>query len=648
MYTRYRYLLLLVGVTVLVIGSLLTLLRSQGQLQFLELAAYDVLLSIVNYNRPVEPLVTVVVITETDIRRLGNWPRTDAQLADAGEGLLALDPSVLGVDIYRDLAVEPGSERLQALLLDSPRVIAIEKFPGSDSPGIPPPPALRATERVGFSDLVADPGGIIRRNLLFQNVDRRVGYSFALRLALRHLAGNGIYPSPGEPDPRHLRLGEVTLAPLDSDAGGYVDADTGGYQIMLDYMGGPTPFRAFSLEALHNGGIPRSAITDRIVILGVAAESVRDYFTTPYAILNADAGTVTGSAVHAHAAYQLVDIGVNGRRPLRSWPEYVEIVWVWAWLGLGFASGWYAGSAWRFSLIEITGVILVVNIAFLGFYLGWWIPLVPNAAAWLIALALSNALFAGQRRRDHQELKSLFSCQVSPQVAEMIWRHRDEVLVNGRIRPQTMTATVLFSDLQGFTRVSESMEPDAFLDWLNTYLSVLTQTIMRHGGVLDDYAGDGIKANFGVPVRREDRESIRQDALNAVRCACELAAVTTRLNGHWRELGRPCVALRVGIHTGPVTAGTVGSSERMKYTTIGRHVNLGSRLESLKEIEAPDVDDDSRNCRILVSADSAELVAGDVELVDLGSYRLKGIQEETRVFRVECPEGCKQISEALQ
>ncbi len=629
---RQRSPLPLIVISLLVLGAVLTLVRGQGHMQRLELAVYDLLTASVETDDSFPPAVSLLLVSESDIQELGNWPFTDAQLHRILTDVLALDPVVVGLDIYRDLAVPPGHDDLQLLLQADPRIIVIEKFPGADSPGVPPPPVLRNTDRVGFSDLLADPGGVVRRSLLFLSHGERTGYAFSLRLALAYLQAAGIYPAADATNPSHMRLGTVSLAPLEGNEGGYVDADAGGYQIMLRYRDTSSPFQIHTLRDLRRGRIASDAIDGRIVILGVAADSVKDHFTTPFAILDTSSGTIPGSVVHAHAAQLLLDAALTGRPPLRTWGDSAELAWLWLWVALGFVAGWFAGPSWRFVLVVLAGVLCAVGVAIAAYLWGWWVPVVPNLLGWLFAAALSSALLAAHRRRDQQVLMSLFARHVSPEVAGAIWQRRDEVLDDGRVLPRTLTVTTLFTDLQGFTRVSEQMDPESFLQWLNSYLAELTEVIMRYGGVLDDFAGDGIKASFGVPFSSPNETE--KHALQAADCALALAQALTALNRQWRSQGRACMGMRVGIHTGLVVVGTVGSPSRMKYTTVGRNVNLASRLESLKDCPDPNPDDESDNCRILVSEATAALVDKTFITWDLGCFELKGITEKTRVFAI--------------
>jgi adenylate cyclase len=167
------------------------------------------------------------------------------------------------------------------------------------------------------------------------------------------------------------------------------------------------------------------------------------------------------------------------------------------------------------------------------------------------------------------------------------------------------------------------------IDWLNTYMESMAGLIMKHDGVVDDYAGDGIKANFGVPLPRKNNEEIRVDAVNAVACALAMEKEMSRLNSIWCEKGLPAMGTRIGIFTGPVVAGLLGNSQRLKYTTIGDTVNTASRLESFdKEIgkDAP--------CRILIGNTTLQFLGDSFLTERIGEVSLKGKDEKVSIHRV--------------
>ncbi|MBH0183434.1 MAG: adenylate/guanylate cyclase domain-containing protein [Nitrospira sp.] len=230
-------------------------------------------------------------------------------------------------------------------------------------------------------------------------------------------------------------------------------------------------------------------------------------------------------------------------------------------------------------------------------------------------------------------LMQLFSRHVSREVAHKIWQERDQLFEEGRPRPQEIIGTVLFSDFKGYTTASENMTPKALMDWVNSYLSSMTGIIMDHGGVIDDYAGDAIKANFGVPIKRETQEEVAKDAVSAVACALAMEEELLLLNKHHALNGLPTVGMRIGIHTGPLLAGCVGSAHRMKYTTVGDTVNAAAHLESFGR-EAIAESEGRRPCRILVSESTARLLGNQFQLDCIGEVRLKGKTQSMLAYRI--------------
>jgi len=166
-------------------------------------------------------------------------------------------------------------------------------------------------------------------------------------------------------------------------------------------------------------------------------------------------------------------------------------------------------------------------------------------------------------------------------------------------------------------------------------METMTGLVMKHGGVVDDYYGDAIKVNFGVPLPRTSEEEIQQDALNALRCALAMRREMEKLNACWSETNAPHVKMRMGLATGSVVAGCLGSAERMKYTTIGDVINTAARLEGYgKEIPEHFLDP---YCQIMVAASTVEQIAGVPEADEfnfehVGKLQLKGKSQGVEVF----------------
>jgi len=602
-------------------------LRRNGNLEFLELPAYDWFVRI-QAGGPSTPdlRITLVQVSEKDILSIGQWPLTDEILAQALTALMTEKPRAVGLDIFRDIPVPPGTELLDTVLSKSPNIIVTMKF---GEGGVRPPPALKGTDQVGFNDILVDPGGVVRRALLFLDEGDSVAYSFALRVALLYLQAQGLVPQPDEQNPQYLRLGNVTFRPFEANDGGYVKADARGYQFFLDYQGPVAPFRSYSLTDLLSGKVPPSAINDKIVLIGVTAQSVKDFFFTPYSRGFSDAQQVPGVLLHGLMTSQLLRAGLEGFRPLETLAEQQENLWILLWGLLGCILGLKAHSVWRFSLFGCVGMLLIGLFAYVAFWYRWWIPLAPPALSFLLTAALVTACVTSLARRERALLMQIFSKHVSKEVAESLWQQREQFLKNGRPRPRKLVMTAFFSDLRGFTTVSEKMEPEDLMHWLNIYMERMTGIIMAHGGIIDDFAGDGIKANFGLPLQEQNDDLIRADALSAVRSALDMEKEMHLLNAHWQERGLPEVGMRIGIHTGPAVAGALGSSQRMKYTTIGDTINTASRLESYDK----DLGKEAL-CRILIGESTLRYLGPGFRTERIGEVSLKGKEEKITIHRV--------------
>jgi CHASE2 domain-containing sensor protein len=310
----------------LVAGLLVIGLRSAGVLQFVELATYDIYLRAKERKSVPEPRVVLVQAFEPDIQKLAEWPLSDRNMAAVLNKLLAYEPRVVGVDLYRDIPVPPGHEDLVSLLKRDKRIVFIEKFGKDSSKRVAGPPALRGTEQIGFADITVDQDGVVRRGLLFLDDGKNFSLSLSLRLALAYLAEKGITPQPGSDDPTHMRLGSVTLKPFEANDGPYVHADAQGYQYMLDYRGGADRFKTYSISDVLEGRVDPRLIKDNVVIVGVNAESVKDEFLTPFDRFTRRGQTTAGIAVHGYEVSQLIRAALDGDAPIGFLADRVRAV----------------------------------------------------------------------------------------------------------------------------------------------------------------------------------------------------------------------------------------------------------------------------------------------------------------------------------
>ena len=229
------------------------------------------------------PAIVVIGVRDQEITALG-WPLSDGVLADLLARLLAAGPRAIGVDIYRDHPIgdAAGTKRLHDLLGREDRVVWVTRFGDGETTYIPPPAPLIASEAVGFADMIPDPGGIVRRALLFLDDGETAHFALPLRLAMLELAAHDVGLAANQADPAILDLGETAMMPLSSDFGGYVDADARGYQYMVDYRRGVGAIPIIHLSDILDGQFAEQTIAGRIVLIGVMAASVKDYFSTPF------------------------------------------------------------------------------------------------------------------------------------------------------------------------------------------------------------------------------------------------------------------------------------------------------------------------------------------------------------------------------
>jgi adenylate cyclase len=613
------------------IGALIV--RHLGWLQFLEFHAYDFFIRHQPRAATSDPIV-LVEMTEADIQNPAlDYPIYDNKLAELLRDLESDQPAVIGLDIWRDMPVPKSGVFLQELnqvLLAHSNIVAIFTLGG-----IEPPEVLKSMpERLGFNDNFIPDVEVdrtipkVRRSVLFAPHAGQSCDSLPFRMAALFLERKGIEMELDPTDAKSVRLGKARLRAFQANDGAYVGADAGGWQMLLDFKC-PTNFTRFTVSQALAGRIPRGSLRDKIVLIGMNAPSVSDEKVTP---IRRDLRGIEAQALTIH---QLLREALEGEKPLGFWNDWIEDEWMLLWCLAGGAVGYHVRSPWRFAPTIGFSLLGLAGIAWMAFALGWWIPLMAPAAAYVPGAALVTSYVSFRERKQRGQLMQLFSRQVSPDIAQALWEQRDEFLAGQRPRPQKLTATVLFTDLEGFSTTSEKLDPALLMDWLNEYMEGMATTIMSHQGVIEKYIGDAIMAVFGVPLARASHDEIRQDARNAVRCALAMGARMDELNTRWKERGLPLSGMRVGIHTGPLVAGSLGSAERQEYTVIGDSVNTASRLESFnKDWVDPELPGNASRCRILISEATRLLLTDEFQTRRVGIMNLKNKSEPVMIYCV--------------
>ena len=382
------------------ITGIIIVLRLIGILQSSEFAALDQLFRL----RPQEPpddRIVIVEINEKDLRQVGTWPIPDRVLAQLLQKLNTYQPQAIGLDIYRDLAVEPGHAELVKASKTLPNFIGIEKIQDKTGGLIPPPPVLSQRQQVGFNNIVVDADGKVRRSVLYWQVHGEARKSLALQLALIYLKAQGVTPHQAQVNPNYLQLGHGFFRSFQPHDGGYVNADAKGYQVLTNFRR-PGSFRTVSLGDVLGDRVPASWVRSRIVLIGSTATSLQDFVYTPYSSrLIGEVQAIAGVELHASFVSQILSSALDGRPLIKAWSEPMEWLWIFGWSALG------AGLIWRVRLSKRASWGLLLAGASLGgscylaFLTGWWLPLVPG----LMGLLGSAAVVTVHLAQIKEELK---------------------------------------------------------------------------------------------------------------------------------------------------------------------------------------------------------------------------------------------------
>ncbi|NER93682.1 MAG: adenylate/guanylate cyclase domain-containing protein [Symploca sp. SIO1B1] len=607
----------------LLFTGLLLGVRQLGWLQPLELVAFDLMVRIRPDEEP-DPRLLVVGITEQDIEALGQYPISDAVLAQTLAKLSQNQPKIIGLDLARNIPIEPGYQSL-VTQLQNPKILGITFIGNSVLERVPPPPEM-TEERIGYSDVLLDPDGVARRNSMYTSTDTNNILSLSLKLALAYLASYNI--SLQLTESQELQLGHTVFQPLLANSGGYQQIDDGDYQILLNYRSAHNIARQVTLQQVLKGQIEPSWVKDKIVLIGITAPTVNDLFDTPYSVAKTGNAQIPGVMLHAQMVSQILGAVLDNRPLFWYWSEWLELLWIALWSSLGGVLVARVRHPLLLLLSAIAGVGCLWVCGILLLLEGGWIPLAAPTLSFLLTGIIVGAYQLQQSKQQEQMVMRLLGQQTSPKIAQALWQERDRLLESGLLPGEILTATMLLTDLKGFSTISEKISPAVVMSWLNEYLAAMTQEVQQHQGIINKFTGDGILAVFGVPVPRTTKEEISEDAQQAVACALAISQRLESLNRNWETRGLPIVQMRVGIFTGPVMVGSLGSKERLEYGVIGDSVNIASRLESCEKHRQ------LSNCRILIAKETLVYLQEKFRVESWGSLSLKGKHQQIEVYRV--------------
>jgi len=586
------------------------------------------------------------------------FPR--AHLAALVDALAAAGARTIGIDVFLDRLfpglneVDGGDDRLRASIERAGNVILVTPIEQTDSgPAISPPDPWFANVAagVGSAELPSSfetfrDGTLVVRTTTgiepsFALVAYAQGRGIDLDSLLAEATRSGRVSLPGLPD----RVGRIPREWLDDPAGSVGTI----VPFRIRYVGPPSSASddapPGTFQASASGTVPEVAallpelFRDKIVLIGTGFHA-EDRFRTPFFSYRVDdvagdpatSGTETygwmyGVEVHANALQNMLDgeyvspVGPAGRIALLLLVALVSAgVTFWRGAAWGAAAAAFAGLATLvYAWWAWAGVVYVPGGEL--FSLGrrfTWVPVGAPLLTSILSYVGSVAYVAVVEGREKRFIKSAFSKHVSPELVDEIAANPALLQLGGQKR----RLTVLFSDLSGFTPLSENMDAQDLLSLLNEYLEDMTTIVLEEGGFLDKYIGDAIMAFWNAP------RDVPDHADRAMRTAILMQRRLRELNRSWREAKPDHVELRVriGVHTGEVVVGNVGSEQRFEYSAIGDPVNLAARLEPANKAY------DTQNMVSETTLAAVDQRAYRVRELDL--IAVKGKDEPVRVYEL--------------
>jgi len=413
----------------------------------------------------------------------------------------------------------------------------------------------RSAPAAGYFNMLADADGTARQMSLVQHFGD--GYHLSLSATTLRVAFGGELPTAGVSS--ISILGRDYAEPWIDISGIRVALGLNG-AVYVPYRAG-SPFPYISAVDVLSGRASPEQLENRIILLGSTAPGLSDLRVTPFS------NAFPGVEIHANLIVGMLD---GQTRHMPAWADDARLLLVLLFGAL------LVGVLLRFG--PTVGLLLTLALlaALWGLYAEAWKRLwvVPMAAPMLtvLALYLLNAAYGFfVESRSKRQITRLFGQYVPPELAQEMSKNPTNYTMEGQSREMT----VLFSDIRGFTNFSERLPPTELAEVLNAYLSTMTRIVQQHRGTIDKYIGDAIMAFWNAPVDLPDH------AVRAVQTALEMQAALHELNQEFAARGWPEVKIGIGVNSGRMSVGNMGSEFRMSYTVMGDAVNLGSRLEGI-------------------------------------------------------------------
>ncbi len=445
---------------------------------------------------------------------------------------------------------------------------------------------------LGYLNMIPDLDGVVRWLPLMIRCRGEILSPLSIQSAWHYLGRPPLIVKMASYGVEGIQMGDISI-PTD---------ETG--QMVINYLGPPKTFPHYPITDIINHKVPKGTFKDRIVLVGATALGIYDMRNTPFSAV------YPGLEVHA----TIIDNILRQNFLIR--PDWTKILDLLAIVLIGVIAGIViprlnAIRGILFAIALFIAHILVCRLFFVRY--GLWFNIIYPLAA-LVILYVSHTIYKYMtEERERKKIKGAFTHYVSSSVVNVMLKHPEKLKLGG----ERKELTILFSDIKGFTTIAESVTPEELVHLLNEYLTVMTDVIFKYDGTLDKYIGDGIMALYGAPLDIPDHP--RKACLSAIEMMKELKM----LNEKWIGEGREPVDIRIGINTGSMLVGNMGSKQRFDFTAMGDSVNLGSRLEGANK---------SYKTNIIIGESTYERVKDEFVCMELDSVKVKGRKRPVRIY----------------
>jgi adenylate cyclase len=480
--------------------------------------------------------------------------------------------------------IPPGSEK---------------KFDGLEAASVSPnlPEFALYAKNFGYFNVIPDSDGTVRREPAIMRYKDSLypSLDIASSLAYTNLSLDQVSVVFNPNGLERIDFGKVSIP---TDPEGYVQ---------IDFMGPVKTFSTYSLSDVVQHKVPPQDLKDKLVLIGPTATGIADMAVTPFQQM-----AYPGVEVHANF---IDNILYNHfiQRGIRE--NLIDIAFLLLFsLGAGLFISVVPPVRATVILLMLLGIFLWLTYYLFATYRVWIVAFLPTAALTVnYASIISYRFFFEEREK--RKVRGAFTQYVPPGLISQIMQHPELLRLGG----EEKVLTAMFSDIRGFTALSEGLSPTSLVEVLNEYFSEMTDVIFKHWGTLDKLIGDAMMAFWGAPYPQDDH------ALRACRAALEMHQTLTRLQARWDAQGRPRIDIGVGLNTGAMVVGNMGSKKRFNYTIMGDNVNLASRLEGTNK---------EFGTRLIISENTYQAVQKEMLVRELDLIRVKGKLKPVKIFEL--------------